>query len=461
MDGSGRRRLGPRLLLALAVVYAVVAAALVVAVTRSPSHTPAPSAVASATPTSPVTPSTPTVSAAARATPAADREAALAAIVGRRTRAVADHDRAAFLADVDPAATAFRREQVTLFDNVALLAPTTWRYEPGGDGPTLPSDVSARLGGKAALVRVLLHYRLAPYDAQEVTRERWLTLVERQGRWWLAGDSDGPLVGEAPDLDVWDLGPVAVARGKHCVVVARTDGRAGSPLSYVRYVDTAVARVHAVWTAAWSGGVVVAVPATQDEMGRLLGEDAGSLGQIAAVTTGKVSGPVGPTSADRVVINPATFSGLAPVGKSVVLTHEVTHVATRAWTTARLPLWLSEGFADYIGYKGSGVSVRVAASDVLADARRGRLPRDLPTDEAFDPSQADISPAYEQSWLALRMVAERYGQTTLVKLFATAAASGEADPQAAVDTALHDVLHTDAAGFAAQWRTYITKLAGR
>ena len=44
----------------------------------------------------------------------------------------------------------------------------------------------------------------------------------------------------------------------------------------------------------------------------------------------------------------------ADFGKQVVLTHETTHVATRADTTAATPLWLSEGYADWVGYRGHG-----------------------------------------------------------------------------------------------------------
>ena len=74
------------------------------------------------------------------------------------------------------------------------------------------------------------------------------------------------------------------------------------------------------------------------------------------------------------VINPAAFARLGTTGRRVVLTHEMTHVAVRQTTTSAVAIWLSEGFADYVAYSGTGVSRRVGAGDLLAQVRAGHGP---------------------------------------------------------------------------------------
>ena len=52
--------------------------------------------------------------------------------------------------------------------------------------------------------------------------------------------------------------------------------------------------------------------------------------------------PVG----DRIGINPANWPKLSPLGRRIVLTHELTHVATRVYTSESTPSWVVEGFAE-------------------------------------------------------------------------------------------------------------------
>lgn len=404
----------------------------------------------------------------ARADPVAARREGLTRMLARRSAAVVDGDADAFMATVAPGAGAFRAAQATLFTNLSRLDPTVWRYEYGGDGGAVPAEDANRYGEGARLLRVELRYRLGAADPVDVVRHHWVVAVEHRGRWVLAGPGDDVGEGHESDADAWDLGPVTVARGEASLVVARSGGGEGQPrvraaASYVEEADRAVRRVDAVWTGRWPERVVVVVPASQAEMARLLGQDGhrvADLDQIAAVTTGRVSGEPGPTVADRVIVNPSVYGELGALGRRVVLTHEVTHVATRASTTNKVPLWLSEGFADYVGYRGTGVTVAVAAADVLEAAREGHPPRRLPSDADFDPVGGDIAVAYEQAWLAARMVAETYGQERLVRLYeAASTVTGAEVGEAAADTALAEVLGLDRAAFVARWRAYIERLA--
>ena len=126
-------------------------------------------------------------------------------------------------------------------------------------------------------------------------------------------------------------------------------------------------------------------------MAKLIGSNGKGLSRIAAVTTGSFES--GLSRGDRVVVNPSAWRTLGSLGRRVVLAHEMTHLATRAITVDDVPIWLSEGFADYVAYQAVEVPINVVAGDVLDDVRAGKGPRNLPEDADFDAAQGDIAAA--------------------------------------------------------------------
>jgi hypothetical protein len=190
-------------------------------------------------------------------------------------------------------------------------------------------------------------------------------------------------------------------------------------------------------------------------MAELIGDDGDGLAQIAAVTTGSFD--EGLTRGDRVVINPEAWATLGALGRRVVLTHELTHVATRASSARSVPIWLSEGFADYVAYAALDVATTTVASDLLAAVRAGEGPRTLPDERDFDAARQDIAEAYEGAWLAARMLAERYGERRLVELYVELAdADGGRDRQE-----IHEELGITWRQLTRQWRAYLADNAAR
>jgi hypothetical protein len=428
-------------LVAVLVVALVVGAGLVAALlARSgagPDARPGPSATLD--PTGP--PSAPSVN------PSQERREALEGLLAQRAEAVLDRDAAAWAATVDSSSVDFARRQAEVFANLADVPLAEWRYEVAGEESALPTERMVALGEGAWLARVVLEYRLEGVDAGEVRREQYLTVVRRDGRWLLADDTDGPTAD-----DLWDLGPVSVHRSARALLLGTVP--AGDLAARAGEVDDAAQRVDAVWGREWPRTVAVVVPADQAQMARLLQrEDETGLDQIAAVTTGELGVDAPGTQADRVIINPAGFAQLGPLGRQVVLTHELTHVATRATTTKDVPVWLSEGFADYVAYRDTGLAPEAVAQDVLDEVRAGRGPTVLPADDDFDPAQHDIAPAYSSAWTAADLVARRAGEEGLVELY-RAVSAGES-----VDEALQRLVGMDTAGFTAQWRAHLEELA--
>jgi hypothetical protein len=170
-----------------------------------------------------------------------------------------------------------------------------------------------------------------------------------------------------------------------------------------------------------------------------------------------------------VLVNPGAYGELSEEGRQVVLTHEATHVATREQTTAATPMWLSEGLADWAGYRESDLTPRQAAPELtraVTDKRAGHgaesALRALPADDDFrfgnDPER--LARAYEGGWLACRMVAQQWGDDRLVALYKRAGREN-GGKRPGMDAALRAVLDVDQKEFTARWRAYVTRELAR
>lgn len=129
-----------------------------------------------------------------------------------------------------------------------------------------------------------------------------------------------------------------------------------------------------------------------------------------------------------------------------------------------MPLWLSEGMADYVGYAGLGLSREDVASALLARVRSAKGPKALPSEADFDPSRSTIAPSYNAAYLATSLIADRHGERKLVEFYAAAATrpsgdSAPGDPQEAAAGAFRAVLGTSERAFTAQWLRYLDRLA--
>jgi hypothetical protein len=390
----------------------------------------------------------PTASATASTSAIQQRNDAVGAVLTARSRAVLGHDKAGFMALVDPAAAPFRSRQSTVFDRIAKVPLQSWTYDFAGEGPTLSHAQAAALPNGSWVARVILHYTYAEADSA-VDREQLFTLVPRGTRWLLAGDDAG--AGSQPDI--WDLGPVTVVRGKSSLVIGA--GTAATLRRYARDADQSVADVRRVWKGPWSRRPVVIVPRTLRDMAALIDSQLKGLDQIAAVTTGySVSGV---TRGNRVVINPAAYKSLGQLGRRVVMAHEVTHVATRAVTYHSVPIWMTEGLADYVAYRAVRLPTRVVARELLAQVRAGHAPRELPGDADFDATRGDLAPAYEGAWLACQMISQRYGEKKLLALYVAFADRSAGLPEKDIKA----LLGISEEKLVADWRAYLAAQARR
>ncbi len=165
----------------------------------------------------------------------------------------------------------------------------------------------------------------------------------------------------------------------------------------------------------------------------------------------------GEGGAARVWLNTPLMGSLSGVGREIVLRHEVLHVATRATSTDATPLWLEEGLAELVGYRGSGVTLRTAVADLVKVVRAGRAPDDLPG--AADFSEGSVAVAYESAHVAAALLEENYGLEGLLRVYRLAVlGSGSAEEN--VDSALREVTGNGLAEFTEAWRGRVAALSG-
>ncbi len=380
------------------------------------------------------------------------------ALLQRHSAAVLARATDRYLADVDPApvSASFHLAQQQTIAGLSGVPLHSWQYSI--DAPvTDPSVVTAaatRLGAPASIVHVTLSYALDDVDSSPVTHDLWWTFVQRHGHVYVAADGDMAGLGGPSWKGPWDFGPIVAQHGNASLVLGHPSDE--SELAAISAeVDAAVPAVTAVWGTDWSRQVAVIVPGSSTEFAALAGQQAPSVVADTSAETvfeSSASSTGGDTGA-RVILNPSALDRLTPLGREIVLRHEITHVATAAVTAIATPRWLVEGFADYVANLGTGQSVATAAAELHAEVARGEVPTALPGDTDFA-STTRLAAVYQEAWLACRLIAARAGQAALVRFY-TFVGDSPLTADAAVTAAFSSFVHESEAAFVVQWRAYL------
>jgi hypothetical protein len=249
---------------------------------------------------------------------------------------------------------------------------------------------------------------------------------------------------------LWLSGPIEVRRTADTLVLATTApeadlvaGRAAAAVPVVRDV-----------LPQWDGKLVVEVPGSEEALDAALGADPGSYADIAAVTA-SVDGTVTPDSQVHVFVNPDVYDDLEPVGGQVVLSHEATHLATGAPLTSGVPLWLLEGFADYVALHAVDLPITTTAGQIIQQVRADGAPDHLPGQPEFDRADSHLGAAYESAWVACLVLADAGGQDALVRLYEQVSRGRDLDGQLRQEFGLTE------AELTARWRQRLQELAAQ
>jgi hypothetical protein len=372
----------------------------------------------------------------------ADEDGAAAAWLSQTRTALVGGDREALgeLADGSSgaqqlAAIAANLEDLRV-DGLAL------RYVDSSD-VELSADQRREYGEDAWVADVELSWRFAGVDRSTSTVEVPLVLTWADGRAVFAGTE--PFEGYRVPL--WLVERVSVRRTDDVLVLGpdRAQVRA-----LERKAQVAMRTVRRTLPD-WDGPLVVQAPASEEQFAAAAGMSAEAAAAIAAVTT-TTDGSGLPQSSVHIFLNPPVFEPLGPRGQQIVVSHEAAHVALDA-VTKPIPLWLSEGIADYIALVDSPLDTSVLAAQIRALVKREGVPDALPGRAEFEGSNEDIGAWYEAAWLAVRLIADTHGEEALLAFYAAAEGGTEADP------AFREVLGTTEQQFVRDWQDYLADLA--
>jgi hypothetical protein len=367
-----------------------------------------------------------------------------------RATAVVHRDRAAFLATVDPTASEqFRDAQAAMFDNLATVPLTVWSYDVDPtDAVSVPA--SAFPADELWAPDVQLDYALDAVDHDPTSKPMGYLFARHGSKWYLASDT---LTTRQTWRGPWDFGPVTALRTRSGLVLAHPDEK-DLATKISRELDSDVAAVSAVWDQPWPRQVAVLVPDSEDELKAFVGPEF-AVDSIAAVAVAdRVDNGNHTAVGQRVVLNPDNADKMPAASLRVVLRHEMTHIAARGHTVDGTAMWMLEGFANYVGYRDSGIPLSLGAADVADLVKQDKPPTDLPANGDFAASGEKINLAYDEAWTLTSFIADTFGQHSLVTLYLRIAGG---KPDAPVDQALHDVLGVDKAGLIAGWQDYLRR----
>ncbi|MGW4481563.1 hypothetical protein [Rhodococcus triatomae] len=380
-------------------------------------------------------------------------------LLNRWAKAVRSGDDAALVGLFDAgAAPEFLAAEVRRSHNLAGVPLADWGYEIGSGPETpVPSDIADRLQATDVWApHVFLRYGIAGADTASTRKPVSLVVARRGDEWKLVSDGALPQYDRSTWRGPWDFGPV-VAR------TVETDGGVsvvlGHPWQQAR-VDaiaaelvTAVPAVTEVWGTQWPRRALVIVAADQEEFTQQVGEEhSGS--DIAAVSISDAVVPGATTvTGQRIVFSPTAGERLTEASRRAVLRHELTHVAARATTVDGSPMWVLEGFADYVGHRGSGATVPQIAPTVSAAVAVHGPPVRLPSDADFAAGGERSLAAYESAWTVAEFVADRFGEDELRSLYGELA-TGPAD-DATIDDRVRSAIGVPTQELIGQWGTWL------
>lgn len=384
-----------------------------------------------------VTPSAPGPSVASEEPSRADAAAELLDDLTESLTKGSRRETVALAASGEPSA---RRNLAWLHDNVRDLGikDLSMRFVDEG---TVPAAVERELGPDAWVANVAVRWRIGGFDGAVNEMEVGLTVVDEGDTAAFGSSTD---VGERAPL--WLLSDLTVVESPRALVAVNQGGQARR---YHRLADQAVRTVRKVLPG-WDEGLVVEVPGNSRQLHRMLGAKPGTYDSIAAVTA-VVDGSERQSSPVHIFANPEVFGDLGEEGSQIVMSHEAAHVALDA-ADSTMPLWLLEGFADYVALADSDLPVNVTGSQILDEVRKKGPPESLPGKNQFSPSNKLLGTSYEAAWLACRLLSGLYGEERLIEFYRNV------DQGKSVEEAFAELGTTEEA-FTAQWRRYLRELA--
>ena len=368
-------------------------------------------------------------------------------LLAKRAKAIVDDDRAAFLSTVDKRQKAWYREQATQFANLRTVPFSAFAYRVVA--LRTGTGLKRRYGAdQVYLGLVEARYKFTGQDASPVLTRHSFTFVHLAAGWRIAARGDRRLRAR-DDVEIWDSGKVQTLRSTRTLIVYHPGGQ-DLARRLLTVADRAYAQVGAAWTGKWERKAVILVPRDQTEAERLVG--ARDLSRVAALASSSIeSNESGRVLGNRIVVNTTNVARYRSVDLQILITHEMTHVATRTLGDG-VPLLLVEGFADWAALQPVRYPFPVTRSALVQQVRSGRFDGALPSDREFRGPDAGV--AYDEGSAFCLWVARTFGAAKLRALYREFAGSSPTS-SAELDRGFRDVLGLSRRTAERRWAAWV------
>lgn len=387
--------------------------------------------------------------------PEAARTDAITGLLDVRSEALFRRDERAFLGTLDPQADpAFLAAQRAVFANLAAVPLRDWSYLVRAENQIDVSRfASSAVADDVWAPEIWLSYAVRGIDEVSTRRTMGYLFVRRGDRWYLRSDQELAAIGRPTWRGPWDYGPCEVITTERGVVLFHP-GRRPMAERLAAELDPAVAAVTATVGPDWPRRVGLLLPDGQEEMRELVGPGFPVDSVVAVSVADRVDTALRLSEGQRVVLSPAVAEKLSAPALRIVLRHEMTHIATRSYTVDGSPMWLLEGFADYVGHLDSGIPLGRAAPELASLMLTSGPPSTLPADEDFRATGDDLALAYQRSYSLSLFLAERLGEPKLLQLYRRLAGEGRVTDDR-TDAALREVVGLDREELLSAWQEYL------
>lgn len=375
---------------------------------------------------------------------AADLVAEQQQVLDTRDRAVLSGDRKLFMSTVARDDQDLVRRQRRWFDNMTQLPwqalrhrvlPVAW--------PSVLRDEA--WGADATVPQLELVTRLKDFDHAVVRQLTGLAFAHRGGELLVVGDRTrtGTLFpGQSPSP--WDLTAITVRRAGMVLGVFDAGMLAHQDM-VMRAARDGVKEISRELPFRWDGHVVIYALKNQAVLDSFDHVPGGKIRHLGAMTFPVRAGPDDTRIAGlRFTLLPSSIEAGQPfLGR--IVRHELTHVALGEHDDG-VPVWFSEGVAEYLGARGVPADQRRIAAVAVDRARSGVATR-LPPSAGFNGPDQDWF--YALSWMACDYIAATQGESRLWELMRALSDHGRGTADADQDAVLTRVLGYGASELAA------------
>ncbi|WP_406287798.1 hypothetical protein [Embleya sp. NBC_00896] len=387
----------------------------------------------------------------------------VAFMTDNRTQALKSGDADAFVAGIDPAAEELVAAQRRLFANLRLFPFTSAEFRP----PTTFIDPAEDGGPLTRDVNVVFAHQVAGVDSEPVS-ERYTWTLSR-------ASVDAPLLitkivggstrggGNAYPAS-WDEGELALIERPHVLLAVPVKNKAKAA-AWADRAESALKKNLAVWKgpAITPQRYVIYVTPDRETFTRALsGSDLPNVtGVCRTLPPARPSGPDQPMAGSRITLDGSDtmFTRGDSEQQTHLIRHELGHAMVAEFERGNdgAPLWVSEGFAEYLAWTDFSLA-QWYQPDARKQVNAGKFGGKLPTDADINSADGKTSSInYHYSMLTIRYIAEKY---SVAKADNFVVAVYKDSSPTAVDAAIKEATGLDRDTFEANWAKYVKAKVG-